>query len=83
MAAAAVEEFAEGLESEVADTCMSEMLGKAGSQAEGLSVAAYVDLVQLRNGDQTAEVTTTDLQTPLDPELRDELVAAVAERMAD
>jgi hypothetical protein len=122
MAAAAVEEFAEGLESEVADTCMSEMLaefedesveitaargrrtqphappgvdvanawqvevtvkGKAGSQAEGLSVTAYADLVQLRKGDQTAQVTTTDLQTPVDPELRDALVAAVAGRMAD
>jgi hypothetical protein len=57
--------------------------GKAGSQAEGLSVAAYADLVQLRIGVETAEVTTTDIQTPFDPELRDELVAAVAARMSD
>jgi hypothetical protein len=57
--------------------------GKAGSQAEGLSVPAYADLVQLRNGDETAEVTTTDIQTPFDPELRDELVAAVVGRMAE
>jgi hypothetical protein len=57
--------------------------GKAGSQAEGLSVPAYADLVQLRNGDETAEVTTTDIQTPFDPVLRDELVAAVAGRMAE
>jgi hypothetical protein len=57
--------------------------GKAGGQAEGLSLTAYVDLVQLRNGAVAAEVTTTDIATPLDPELRDQLVAAVAGRMAD
>jgi hypothetical protein len=57
--------------------------GKAGSQAEGLSVSAYVDIVQLRNGDATAEVTTSDIATPFDPELRDELVAAVAGHMSE
>ena len=57
--------------------------GKAGSQAEGISVPVYVDLVQLRNGDATAEVTTSDIATPFDPELRDQLVAAVAGHISD
>jgi hypothetical protein len=122
MAAEAVAEFAEALDGEEVDTCMTNWLaefedeeveitgaevgelsftappgiddanawqvdvtieGKAGSQAEGLSVSAYVDIVQLRNGDATAEVTTTDVATPFDPELRDQLVAAVAGHMAE
>jgi hypothetical protein len=56
--------------------------GKAGGQAEGVSVTAYFDLVQLRSGEETAEVTTGDILTPFDPELRDDLVAAVAARMS-
>jgi hypothetical protein len=56
---------------------------KAGSQNEGLSVTAYADQVMLRSGDTITTVTTTDLGTPFDPELRDELVAAVAGRMAE
>jgi hypothetical protein len=122
MAAEAVAEFAEAVDGEEADACMTDWLGKfedpnieitgaevgelsftpppgvddanawqvevtiegkAGSQAEGLSATAYVDIVQLRNGDATAEVTTTDIATPLDPEVRDQLVAAVAGRMAE
>ena len=123
MAAEWVAEFAEALDSEEADTCMTYLLGefsedsnfeitgakvgelsftpppgvdeanawqveaaiegKAGSQAEGLSVTAYADFVRLRNGDVTTEVLTTDIATPFDPELRDELVAVIAGRMAD
>jgi hypothetical protein len=57
--------------------------GKPGGQAEGVSVTAYFDLVQLRSGEETAEVTTGDILTPFDPELRDDLIAAVAGHMAD
>jgi hypothetical protein len=123
MAAGWLAEFAAVLDSEEADTCMTDLLrafsedanfeitgaevgelsftpppgvdeahawqveaaieGKAGSQAEGLSVTAYADFVQLRNGDVTAEVSTTDIATPFDSELRDQLVAAVAARMSE
>jgi hypothetical protein len=55
--------------------------GKPGTAAAGVSVDAYIDFVQLRKGDVAAEVTTLDILTPFDPALRDELVAAVAERM--
>jgi hypothetical protein len=57
--------------------------GKAGSQDEGLSVTVYSDLVVLRNGDTNPSVTTTDIATQFDPEVRDQLVAAVATRMAE
>lgn len=57
--------------------------GKPGTQAAGVSVTAYIDFVQLRKGDTTAEVTTLDLPAPFDPELRDELVATVAGRLAE
>ena len=57
--------------------------GEGGSQDEGLSVTVYADQVVLRNGNTIASVTTTDIATPFDPELRDELVAAVAARMAE
>lgn len=55
--------------------------GKPGTQAAGVSVTAYIDFVQLRRGDATAEVTTLDILTPFDPALRDELIAAVAARL--
>jgi hypothetical protein len=122
MAADAVANFAEALDREEADTCMTDRLGefededveitgaevgelsftppsgvddanawqvattiegKAGGQAEGVSVTAYFDLVQLRSGEKTAEVTTGDIAAPFDPELRDDLVAAVAGRMSE
>ena len=57
--------------------------GKPGGQAERVSVTAYFDLVQLRSGEETAEVTTGDILTPFDPELRDDLIAAVAGHMSD
>lgn len=56
--------------------------GKAGSQDEGLSVTVYGDQVMLRSGETITTVTTTDI-APFDPELRDELVATVAGRMAE
>jgi hypothetical protein len=57
--------------------------GKPGTQAVGVSVTAYIDFVQLRRGDTTVEVTTLDVPAPFDPELRDELVATVAARLAE
>jgi hypothetical protein len=57
--------------------------GEVGSQDEGLSVTVYADQVVFRNGDTIASVTTTDIAAPFDPELRDELVAAVAARMSE
>jgi hypothetical protein len=57
--------------------------GKAGSQAEGVSATGYVDLVQLRSGAGISEVTTVDVFSPFDAELRDQLVAAVAGRMSE
>jgi hypothetical protein len=122
MAAEALEQWAQAIEGEEADTCMSEWLGefededfevtgaevgelsftppsgvddarawqvemtiegKAGSQSEDVSVSAYIDLVQLRNGETTAQVTTGDVFSPFDSALRDELVAAVAGRMSE
>jgi hypothetical protein len=122
MAAEAVAKFAQALDGEEADACMTDLLGgfededveitgaevgelsltpppgvddakawqvtvtiegKAGGQAEGVSVTGYFDLVQLRTGENTAEVTTGDLLTPFDPELRDDLIAALAERISE
>lgn len=57
--------------------------GKAGTQADGVSATGYVDRVLLRKGDATADIRTGDVLTPFDPVLRDELVAAVAERLSE
>jgi hypothetical protein len=57
--------------------------GKAGSQAEGVSATGYVDLVQLRSRAGVSEVTTADVFSPFDAELRDQLVAAAAGRMSE
>lgn len=57
--------------------------GKPGTAAAGVSVDSYIDLIQLRSGDATAEVNTLDILSPFDPVLRDELVAAVAGRMGE
>lgn len=57
--------------------------GKPGTQAADYSVEAYFDFVQLRAGDTVSEMTTADVRSPFDPALRDELVAAVAERLTD
>lgn len=59
------------------------MEGKTGSGLEGQSATGYVDLVLLRSGEKTSQVTTEDILTPFDPELRDDLVAAVAELTSD
>jgi hypothetical protein len=121
MAAEAVAQFAEALDSEQADTCMTDVLGesededfeitgaevgelsftppsgaddanawqvvftiegKPGSEAEGVSVTGYAELLQLRSGEKTSEVTTVGVPTPFDPDLRDDLVAVVAGRMS-
>jgi hypothetical protein len=57
--------------------------GKPGTDAAGVSVDAYLDFVLLREGAATAAVTTQDVATPFDPALRDELIAAVAERLTE
>lgn len=56
--------------------------GKPGTEAAGVSVPVYVDFVLVRTGAETAAVSTVDILTPFDSELRDELVAAVVGRMA-
>jgi hypothetical protein len=48
---------------------------------EGLSPNAYIEFVVLREGDTAAVVQTSDVLTEFEPELRDQLVAAVAGRM--
>jgi hypothetical protein len=55
--------------------------GKPGTPAAGVLVTSYVDFLQVRKGDATAEVSTLDIETPFDPELRDQLVGAVADRL--
>ena len=50
-------------------------------ESEDVTVTAYLDVVALREGDTIATVQTFDLLTPLDQQLRDDLVAAVAGRM--
>jgi hypothetical protein len=51
-------------------------------EIEGATATAYLDLVHLRVGDVIATVTTLDVESPFDPELRDDLVHAVAARMS-
>lgn len=57
--------------------------GKPGTDAAGISAIAYSDFVLLREGAATASMTTQDVGTPFDPMLRDELIAAVAERLTE
>jgi hypothetical protein len=57
--------------------------GVSGTESEGVSAAAYVDIVTLRVGDTVAELQAGDVLSPFDPVLFDELVAAVAGRMAE
>ena len=52
-------------------------------EAKGSSVTAYVDFVALREGDSIAVLQMSDVQTPFDSELRNELVQAVADRMSE
>jgi hypothetical protein len=55
----------------------------SSSEAEGLSATVYFDVIDLRAGDVVARVQAIDVLSPFDPELRDELVDAVAGRMTD
>jgi hypothetical protein len=57
--------------------------GVSGTESEGVSANAYVDVVTLRVGDTVAELQAGDVLSPFDPLLFDELVAAVATRMAE
>jgi hypothetical protein len=56
--------------------------GKPGTEAAGVSVTAYVELILVRKGAEIAQIKTGDILSPFDPELREELVAAVAGRMS-
>jgi hypothetical protein len=56
--------------------------GVSGEGA-GVSVTTYLDLVLLREGDTVGQVETFDVLSPFDQELRDELIAAVADRMIE
>ena len=48
---------------------------------KGLSPNVYIEFVVLREGDTAAVVQTEDVLTEFDPQLREQLVAAVAGRM--
>ncbi len=52
-------------------------------ETQGVSATIYLELVVLREGSAVAQVHTQDAPDPLDPALRDELIAAVAARMAE
>jgi hypothetical protein len=49
---------------------------------KGLSPDVYIELVALREGDTVASVTTQDVLTEFDSELRNQLVQTVAGRMS-
>lgn len=51
--------------------------------AEGLSPDVYIELIALREGDMVASVRTQDVLTEFDPELRNQLVQTVADRMSE
>jgi hypothetical protein len=51
-------------------------------EGEGSSVTAYLDLVYLRKGDTLGAVEASDVVTPFDSQLRDELVELVAQRLS-
>jgi hypothetical protein len=72
-----------GVDDASAFQAVIELEGKPGTDAAGVSATAYSDFVLLREGAATAAVTTQDIGTPFDPALRDELIAAVAERLTD
>jgi hypothetical protein len=54
----------------------------ASGAAKGVSATAYLEIVELREGDMVAQVETSDVLTPFDPALRQQLVDKVAGRMA-
>jgi hypothetical protein len=55
--------------------------GASGTESEGVSVPVYLDIVALHEGDTIVLVTSIDLVTPFDPELRDQLIDTIADRM--
>jgi hypothetical protein len=50
---------------------------------EGFSPDVYIEQVMLREGDTVASVTTQDVLTEFDEELRNQLVQTVAGRMSE
>ena len=57
--------------------------GKEGTQSEGATAVAYIDLIQIRSGETTAELSTLDVEQPFDAEMRDELLGVVADRLSE
>ena len=50
---------------------------------EGMSATVYFDIIDLREGDLVSRIQTVDVLSEFDPELRDQLVEAVAGRAAE
>ena len=57
--------------------------GASGTESEGVAATAYVDLVALREGDTVVLVQAFDVLSPFDPELRNQLVETIADRISD
>jgi hypothetical protein len=55
---------------------------EGSGEAEGVSVTAYLELFELREGDAGAVILTADTSSPFDQRLRDELLQTIASRMA-
>jgi hypothetical protein len=72
-----------GLDDASAFQAVITLEGRPGTDAAGVSATAYSDFVLLRVGAATAAVTTSDVVRPFDPALRDELIAAVADRLTE
>jgi hypothetical protein len=72
--------------SEVAETRSWQLVVEVevtSGEAKGLSVEAYVDYMAMRHGDCIAVVQVSDVLTPFDSTLRNELLQKVAYRMSD
>ena len=52
-------------------------------EAAGLSPEIYIDQIHVREGDAIATLQTVDVLTPFDPELRDELLQTIADRLSE
>jgi hypothetical protein len=55
--------------------------GKPGTRGAGLTVPMHMDVIQLREGDETASLTLINAPRPFDPKLRDKLLATIAGRL--
>jgi hypothetical protein len=50
---------------------------------KGFEPSVYIELVTLREGNTTAVLTTQDVLTEFDRDLRDKLVQTLADRMSE